>query len=218
MIESLQEYAHVDELVVADDPPSGRSVLEFKLMYKGKLKAEGSGASRPAEKHMIRRQLHKQLRELWRQSPLLNGWFLNQTNGRPNIEFLADRFARCGNRFLPLVREEHFHSCALDILFLRRDGPGSVIQSGGDIDNRVKVIFDALRIPDQCSGVGPPEEGESPFFCLLQDDRLITEVKVTTERLLMPIEDAEHVNDVFLLIGVSTRPIDHRGMFQLDLH
>jgi hypothetical protein len=34
----------------------------------------------------------------------------------------------------------------LNILFLRADIPGKVVQSG-DIDNRLKTLFDALRMP-----------------------------------------------------------------------
>jgi hypothetical protein len=29
-----------------------------------------------------------------------------------------------------------------------------------------------------------PQEGESPFFCLLEDDNLITKISVSTDRLL----------------------------------
>lgn len=73
-------------------------------------------------------------------------------------------------------------ACALDVLFLRRDGPGSLIKSGGDIDNRLKVLFDALKLPrpGEFDSTVPPAPDEDPFFCLVEDDTLITEIKVTT--------------------------------------
>jgi hypothetical protein len=46
-------------------------------------------------------------------------------------------------------------SCSIDILFLHRDAPGRIVRSGGDIDNRIKVLFDALRVPDVCHGLPP---------------------------------------------------------------
>jgi hypothetical protein len=56
-------------------------------------------------------------------------------------------FRRMDRSFLPLINEATGVGCSLDILFLRRDPPGALIRSGGDIDNRVKVLFDALRMP-----------------------------------------------------------------------
>ena len=88
---------------------------------------------------------------------------------------------------------------SLDITFLRRDNPGGPIESCGDLDNRIKVLFDGLRIPHECSEVvGQPEQDENPFFCLLEDDKLITDITVRTDKLLTPLEGEERVHDVML--------------------
>jgi hypothetical protein len=61
-------------------------------------------------------------------------------------------------------------ACGLDILFLRRDMPGvPLIHSGGDIDNRLKTLFDALKIPESCAEIEnyTKEADEDPFFVLL---------------------------------------------------
>ncbi len=47
-----------------------------------------------------------------------------------------------------------------------------------------------------------PKEGESPFFCLLEDDNLITSVTVKTDRRL---EASVTKNEVVLLLFVKTR-------------
>jgi hypothetical protein len=57
-----------------------------------------------------------------------------------------------------------------------------------------------------------PEPGEDPFFCLLEDDSLITEVTVTTDRLIVPLGADERVNDVLLVISVKTVQVDD-GLF-----
>lgn len=123
-------------------------------------------------------------------------------------DIIADKWERSGFRFWPLVTEEYGVRCALDILFLRPEEPGMVIKSG-DIDARIKTIFDALRLPknrDETGGVGP-ETDENPFYCLLEDDKLVSEIKVTTDNLLMlPKERDVKPNDALLVIHVKLWP------------
>jgi hypothetical protein len=78
--------------------------------------------------------------------------------------------------------------CDLDIVFLRPGPAGRIISDGGDIDNRIKVLFDALRKPTNESEM-PLKAGEdspNPIYCLLEDDKLVTSVKITTGQLLVP--------------------------------
>lgn len=208
------------EAYCLDEPDTTKGQkVEFRLVYRGALPAAGNDTKASA-KHHIRKALHPQLRELWHQHPLLKKMIESQTDGRSNVEFVADRFVRGVNgkyRFVPLVREEHFHSCSLDVLFLRRDSPGNLVTSGGDLDNRIKVLFDALTVPNDNATAGlkdDPDPDEIPFFCLLQDDKLITEVKVTTDRLLHPLEDNEKERHVHLILHVTLVPLDYRGLYQ----
>jgi hypothetical protein len=100
--------------------------------------------------------------------------------------------------------------CSIDILFLRRDEPGNLLKSGGDIDNRLKVLFDGLRLPQTKDEVGDNRPGvdEDPFYCLLEDDKLVTELKVTTDRLLVPLGNGQAENDVELILHVKTIPLN----------
>lgn len=130
---------------------------------------------------------------------------------------IGAKYERCGFQFVPLIGgafgEDAATACALDILFLRRDMPGGIIKQGdggGDLDNRLKVLFDALRMPHNCDEVRkapPAEANEKPFFVLLEDDSLITEVKVVTDRLLTELRPDEVTNDVHLIIHVRTMAI-----------
>jgi hypothetical protein len=90
-------------------------------------------------------------------------------------------------------------------VFLRRDNPGSLITHGGDIDNRIKVMFDGLKMPKQVKELGDYAMGadENPFFCLLEDDKLVTSVSVTTDRLIVPQKSEENIHDVLLAIHVT---------------
>jgi hypothetical protein len=193
--------------------------VEFRLIYKGILPSEGSG-KHVKEKHLIRKQIHSQLRELWYGHDFLKRYtkpgYVDGVpdESRSDISVMASKFVRDKYRFVPLVCEHFGAACSLDILFLRRDGPGNLIRTGGDIDNRIKVLFDGLRIPkhtNELSGI-PPEEGEDPFFCLLEDDALITDIKITTDRLLIPQQGDEHIHDVHLTLHVKTKMVSlYRG-------
>lgn len=78
---------------------------------------------------------------------------------------------------------------------------GQLVNHGGDLDNRIKTLLDALRKPSQTELPADdlPTPHELPFYCLLQDDALITTLSVTTDRLLAPAPP----NDVELIILVD---------------
>jgi hypothetical protein len=67
-----------------------------------------------------------------------------------------------------------------------------------DVDNRVKTIVDALRIPTDHDGYEnlKPKTGETPFFCLMDDDRQISKLSIESGRLLIwpPSADASYAH------------------------
>jgi hypothetical protein len=122
---------------------------------------------------------------------------------RLGLEHLADNFERAQQPFIPLVRTEMGLRCKLDILFLRPEEPGSIYVSG-DLDNRIKTLFDAFRMAKDKSELGGQAPTREPVYCLLEDDQLISEVRVTTDKLLLlPKHETIRPNDVFLVIEVS---------------
>lgn len=172
--------------------------MEFRLAYRGPLAAARGNKTdnRAPQKQAIRKYLHPQLKEWWKQNQRVMG----------NPEVVANNFDEFGFRFVPVVSAERSYNCSIDILFLRRDSPGNLIESGGDLDNRIKVLFDGLRKPREHKELGnlTPGPDENPFFCLLQDDSLITEVHIITDRLLTPVVTNESQHDVELIIHVKT--------------
>ena len=187
--------------------------LEFTLVYEGPLLAYKE--DRAPHKQSIRKQLHPQLRLLWQHrlphwmnSNQVSGSIRRWEAGPPKVEQIASlyRVGDCG--FVPLVTEHLVVACKLDILFLRREvGLGRIVQ-GGDIDNRLKTLFDALRIPKDTGELGGAvlSEDDNPFFCLLQDDILITDVRIRADTLLTPKEN-DSDDAVKLIIGVTIKPI-----------
>ena len=56
------------------------------------------------------------------------------------------------------------------------------------------------------AGKQEPESEERPFYVLLQDDKLITHVAVTSDMLLEPVEKVSPDESVRLVINVTVRP------------
>jgi hypothetical protein len=188
--------------------------MEFRLTYAGRLLSNGKAP----HKHEIRRHFHPQLQKLWKISPHLcslreplmtSVLTVNRPPDRSRLETLPERFS-CGPfRLVPLVTRDLKLACSLDVLYLRPDYPSSVLKTGGDIDNRLKTLFDALRIPGpdtQELGGCKPQEGENPLYCLLEDDVLITHVSVKTDNLLEPV--LKQADDARLIITVKILPIE----------
>jgi hypothetical protein len=137
-------------------------------------------------------------------------------NLRSRAELSSDCYQLSGFKFFPLFSKSRGVGVALDILFLSRDQRGQLVSSGGDIDNRIKVLFDGLRVPKYDSELKnlAPEEGENPLFCLLEDDdSLITSIKITTDRLLTPIADEEAIHDVHLIVHVEGKLEEVNSVF-----
>ena len=91
------------------------------------------------------------------------------------------------------------------------------MQSGGDIDNRLKTLLDALAMPSQPNALpasATPDSGETPFFCVLEDDKLITKVSVQTYSLLAPVGSSSEVECTVLVR--TKKLIKERGFGGLD--
>jgi hypothetical protein len=214
--------------------------MEFRLLFTGSMKS-GQGRGVAEEKHAIRKSIHKQLAKLWQTVPdlkmrseahsILSAPPARGTPGQVGFtvtmaaathreslwKTLGDNFDRCGYKFVPLISKQLKLTCGLDVLLLQRDGASLLRRAvgGTDIDNRLKTLFDALQIPPNCQEIpaGAKEADEEPyFFCLVEDDCLVTDVRVTTDRWLAPYSPppgpgaAHPENFVHAVITVRVRP------------
>jgi hypothetical protein len=171
--------------------------MQFRLIYEGPLKANGG----PKDKQHIRRAIHVQLAELIRRPPM-----------QPFKRLVEARHARAtenqlsGFTFFPLIAESLRHVADLEVVMFTPEEPGRTITQGGDLDNRMKTLLDALRqpkVPSELPKNDEPREGETPMLCLLEDDNLISGLSITAERLLRPVESK---SDVLVIIRVVPKP------------
>ena len=101
------------------------------------------------------------------------------------------------------------------MVILKPGGPGAVIREGGDLDNQLKTLFDALRQPHDLGELpartATPDKDEEPFFCLLQDDQLVSRVDVSAFRwLAAPNRSHVHVD---LLVRTKASLVDRNNIF-----
>lgn len=209
--------------------------MRFRLTYQGELRPTqrdpiGDKADPlAAHKHRIRKAFHLQLKQLWATNKFLrehqlsrrtalrpsrpiadeNAYWGSEETLEPMAEVVADMYREQGYRFVPLVREAISVLCSLEILFLRRDIPGSAV-SAGDLDNRLKTVIDALRRPrhpNELVGYENPAEGEDPFYCLMEDDSQVSHLLVETDTLLEPPSAVGKNNQLaHLVITVEIKP------------
>lgn len=199
--------------------------MEFRLLYQGELLPSGNSNRRATEKHAIRRSLHPQLRRLWQSHPALQELarrvgierarqlnepsYPRETDKQHHIDLgitaMGQNWQRAGYDFVPLVTSRHGIRCSLDILLLRPEDERFIFKQG-DIDGQIKTLFDAFRLPASLSEVAgaSPQQDETPFFVLLEDDKLISEVRVNSDQLLLlPANTVTKANDCFAVIHVK---------------
>lgn len=188
----------------------GFDIMEFMLRYRGPLP---TGRRWHIERH-IREAFDGQLIDLCQRDPRFRKALAptlpcGTMKGRAVVfpdqaqpEFF--RVSVGGADFVPLVTRNHGLIAKLDIIFLRRDEPGEIVHDGGDLDNRLKTLFDALRIPHSEQEVDAKAALPSQAtYCLLEDDSLITRLSIDTQRYLGPLLDGEKDTDVALDIRVT---------------
>jgi hypothetical protein len=209
----------VERRTYRNDPPDfARKVMEFHLLYAGELlKSGGNQNKRAWEKHCLRRYFHDQLKRLW-ETHLALKYYADKTmewDHKPPERFLdslAKNNERGGIGFIPIATEANGLVLSLDVLLLRPERPGAILDSAGDIDNRMKVLIDALRIPRELSEMKRREGDDpdpNPMYCLMTDDKLITALKVNTDRLLLTTGNSEQ--EACVVVRIETTQIDPFG-------
>ncbi len=166
--------------------------MRFRLIFEGEIA--------PRQKvnldhiHAIRQQLHPQIKKLWDLPPLNSlkpRWLQPLSDQEPQPSY--NRIEEVGGKLYAPLISTHL-AAELDIVLLRQQAPGQLIGDGGDIDNRIKTLFDALRMPSksevQTLGAATASD-DDPLHCLLKDDALIHRVNIESDRLLKDAQPRE---------------------------
>jgi hypothetical protein len=192
-------------------------LVAFPLIFRGRLKSCQAKGLCAEDKQFIRGKFHPQIRNQ----------FLNLRPPLPELVKAGTNFdvyqkgknnrAWCLHRvgnflFRPLViRDSEVQLIAeLDIQMLWRGQPGNIVRrtdkkfDGIDIDNRLKVLLDALAMPQENQVTElKPSPDENPMYCLMQDDNMITKLSVSTARLTVPPDTEESKSPEYVEVTVN---------------
>lgn len=107
--------------------------------------------------------------------------------------------------FVPLISSKIDLTAELDIILLKSEPLGNIITQSGDIDNRLKTLLDALKVPKEKNELPAnltPGINEQPFFCLLSDDNLISKITFSTKTLL---KTDSAPSEVIIILNVTPK-------------
>lgn len=154
--------------------------MEFTLIYQGDLPPNGNSAI----KWEIRNQFDVQMRNLWKAPPLSDIKDYIDPNYKPSDAYLGRKVN--GIEFVSPVSEKISTLADLDITLLSAGQGQRVTVRGGDIDNRLKTLLDALRAPTSLQEIpeAPMLHNDGRVFCVLDDDKLVNKLTVKVGRLL----------------------------------
>ena len=194
--------------------------VDLNLKYSGVFKSAQS-KRRANHKHLLRMHFSKQLAVHWKQHETLSQYDPKALQYAEKGKNWFDVERPVGDRGLfwkhhiraynviPLVTHIHLMHCHLAIRMHCPRGHGSILYEGGDIDNRLKVLLDALSMPQDESQIpssvasADPDASE-PLFCLLESDELVTKLSVEMFPLLDEDQEPAYVQ---MDIDVHVDPI-----------
>ena len=176
----------------------GNQAVRFTLVYQGELPPRGSSK----DKWRIRRGIEPQLRQLWDVPPFDSIAKYKDPSYQPDTCYVG--MTRGGFEYIPYISTKLDLRAELRIRLLSSSMPGGLVHSG-DIDNRLQTLLDALSVP---SAQQVPDNADADpdgrVFCLLEDDRLVTRIDVTNDRLLSVPENSRET-----IVLVDVRPVAH---------
>jgi len=175
--------------------------MHFRLLYNGPLKAGGKDQKHI---HEIRKYLQPQLENLWKFPPLNMPGTDKVTSAKIGHDDSPQDIKIAGRLYRPIVQSKINLLAELDILFLRPEPPGKMFNTTGDLDNRIKTLFDALKPPDPNQAIKlDTTEDPTLFHVLLEDDALISGLHITTDRLLPAPHQTLSGGTVHLVVTVT---------------
>lgn len=198
--------------------------MDFTLRYSGTIPSHNA-----TKTHEIRCVFHEQLDDYWSRDTRLakvkrEDIRRSQQTSRAVHDVRADGehlqkhvAARyyfhelSGVRFVPLVTTWRYLRCDVHVRIYRYEGSkavrGGVLDLNGDIDSKAKSLLDALRMPRDENDARVVKPHEGLFFCVLEDDRLVTKLTIETKDKLGKRPDKGKLAEVDAFVDIHIFPV-----------
>jgi len=203
--------------------------MDLELDYDGFVPSHQGGHSEHKQK--LRMAFSEQLRRHWtQQSDYLWNWYSKGLPvARVNADGICDpdpvepffKVELFNYWMIPLASYRNNLSCRVDVKILRRKQRSRLVQGRADLDNQLKLVQDALKMPKNQNEVPGNMYGHGDeMFVLVEDDSLITRSSVEGVPRLdysgpSPSE-SDPEDPVKLRVSVSIRALDSRHPSLLD--
>jgi hypothetical protein len=213
-------------------------LMKFTLIFDGDLPSAGN-KPQPMAASLIRNIFHDQLADLWDSHVLLRqlrheARVCDKKMGDLTLDIRAPKLPDYLDQppplrsnqidlcapipvpnvggFVPLVRHSLYLACTVDVLFLRHEEPFALMMLGGDLDGRLKTLFDALKMPHPKDRYVGHTLTDDPLYVVLEDDALITDFSIKSGRLLGRAAKKKH--EVRLTVDITIKVLRVFGQNQ----
>ncbi len=200
--------------------------MEIMLTYHGPLPACQDEQKHTDQKQIIRWHFSQQLANKFQREPTLVQWAQQGmpeatiVNGRVQLPIVDQHehcfyeVQTCGFVGTAIVASHNGLGCQLDIEICRREKPGGVLaggNKGGDIDNRLKPLLDALALPLRPNQVPASMHGNGRrLYCLLEDDSLVSRLSIDIQRWDEEPKSPAEADHVYVRVKATIQPVEPR--------
>jgi hypothetical protein len=173
--------------------------MRFSLKYEGPLKSSNSRKTHVADKNRLRWYFSDQLERLiergnFSRLPLNETYravkkrdLIGPVEGGIKLNLKNVSGSSLSNIWYFSAIDRSFDvACSLNVRMDRRERPGHLFETSGentgDLDNRFKTLFDALRMPHSEDEARPNEDDPAKSYCvcLFEDDSMVSNLTVST--------------------------------------
>jgi len=181
--------------------------MRFPLSYEGSLPSSGNprDPTRPPklqEIWAIRNAINPQIKSVIDHHPVFSG---GSGNRNKLVQEIGSPIVVAGKKFYALARVAFKLKCDLQIEMHVNHPIATVVTNVGDLDNRLKTLFDALRAPQYPHEIKEYMPNIDDYCCLLENDVLISALQIETFRNSAAPPDAP-IDHVRLNIRVRLEP------------
>ncbi|PKK88533.1 MAG: hypothetical protein CVV64_18440 [Candidatus Wallbacteria bacterium HGW-Wallbacteria-1] len=167
--------------------------MNFVITFRGIIKSNGDAA----HKHSIRCDLQKQIRKLWQRE-------ISNHGDKSVRDFICQETSvkKNNGEYIPLMGRFFGVSCKLEILLLKPKEVNIFQSDSRDLDNQLKTLLDALAVPPDSQAMNLPPNEANPFYVLLEDDKIVKDIRIRVAELL---EDCTDQDELLAVIEVTAK-------------